>query len=73
MGGVCAKAINNMGIYSTIFVTREYAIKEILEHIAMASDRDLAEVLFDLKKDKVLYNYIIDDDEARRQNEFENI
>lgn len=48
-----------MGAYSTMSITREDAMKEILSRVVSASDEMLEDLLFDLIGNKTLYNFRI--------------
>jgi hypothetical protein len=50
-----------MGAYSTVSITKEDAIKEILAALDEATDEELADALFALKRERTLYNYRIVD------------
>lgn len=46
-----------MGAYSTMSITREDALKEILSRIVGAPDGVLEDLLFDIVGQKALYNF----------------
>lgn len=48
-----------MGVYSTFYITRETALRIIRENIECATDRQLADTIFALFHEKILYNYIV--------------
>ena len=50
-----------MGVYSTVDISRARAIEIIKKFIDSASNRELADVLFALLKEKTLSNYCVKD------------
>lgn len=48
-----------MGVYSTRKLTREQCLACIEGELALANDKQLSEVLFELLREKLLYNYMI--------------
>ena len=50
-----------MGIYSTLTVSRETALKVIKGCLEQASNEELGKILFDLFSNEYLYNYTVVD------------
>jgi len=48
-----------MGVHSTMCITREDAIKEIINRLDTASDEEIAEALFGIAGNKLLFNFWI--------------
>jgi hypothetical protein len=48
-----------MGVYSTMAITRQDALAEIMQRLQTASDEQVAAVLFDLTHHQRLFNYSI--------------
>ena len=48
-----------MSAYSTLNISRDAALSAIQHVLNVASNQDLEDILFNLLKDKTLYNYSI--------------
>ena len=53
-----------MGVYSTVTITREEAIRRITDALETATNEELSRALFALTEDHVLDNYTVILDEA---------
>ena len=54
-----------MGAYSTVTITRERAIREIIDRVYEASNEELSNALFALTENHVLDNYTVVGDEPK--------
>lgn len=48
-----------MGVYSTLYITRETALRLIRDNIECADNDQLAEAVFSLLGEKTLHNFIV--------------
>ena len=68
-----------MGAYSTLTVSRRYALRKIYQRLEEATNDELSEVLFELHGRKVLYNYTVldyngdDDEDGEKRANFDRI
>lgn len=57
-----------MGAYSTVDITRQYAISKILELVDEATNEELSGALFALTENRCLDNYRVVDTESECNN-----